>query len=84
MIRKRVAHGLACLLGAGWILLALPEDKPIVSPLSVWEEDDDFATAYECETARRGAVAKALAAGGRVGREAEQRYRCERTERIAN
>ena len=71
----------------GWVLLSSPSPQQLAVPQAEWDEVGSYATAFECEAARRDeAIALAEQQANRGGRtegaalDAMLRYRCAYTD----
>jgi hypothetical protein len=76
------ARLVGAVLGA-WVLLSNPSPQALYAPAAQWEDVGTYATAFECETARRDeavALAEKRAKGGKPAEGAALenmlRYRC--------
>jgi hypothetical protein len=74
---------LAALLGAGWLVLSVPDGKPVTTPLAEWSRAAESDTAYECERQRRELLRAWLQKTGRSPYDGESRHRCVRVEQVS-
>ena len=75
-------HSAAILLGGGWLLLFNPESNLPNLAITSWKEVHEFATAQECELARRKEVQDFTQREHEPAIRGFNRYRCERVERV--
>ena len=78
------------LLLGGWLLLTRPDGVEMTEPLAAWKKVRDYDTAWLCEQGRRAEVtryaqhaAKERTTQGLALDAGQDRFRCERVERVA-
>ncbi len=77
------------LLG-GWLLLSRPDGVDLSKPLATWKKVRDYDTAWLCEQGRRAEIthyvkdaAPERRTQGLAQDAGQDRFRCERVERVA-